>query len=223
MPSPGAFKGADADPEATLELFVDYLDKMEKVFWLSRGYNPVTGVKVDWDSKEKKDLLLVEGGDEVTDLFKYVGKVLPGDTYDQAVEKVKVALKKRGNQRRLQAVQHPLAGLAVLRLVAQGGTEGRPADRLDGLQRQQRPGGGPEDPDPCEPGPTAAQHLRLPDPRAHPHPGGAQAQPRRQQQVLQLGHDPQLPPVRAPGGGAEAVLLSSTRRPLPLQEALHGQ
>ena len=35
MPSPGAFKGADADPEATLELFVDYLDKMEKVFRLS--------------------------------------------------------------------------------------------------------------------------------------------------------------------------------------------
>ena len=41
----------------------------------------MTGVRVDWDSKEKKDLLLVEGGDEVSDLFKYVGKVLPGDTY----------------------------------------------------------------------------------------------------------------------------------------------
>ena len=34
MPSPGPFKGADADPEATLELFGDYLDKMEKVFRL---------------------------------------------------------------------------------------------------------------------------------------------------------------------------------------------
>ena len=98
MPSPGAFKGADADPEATLELFGDYLDKMDKVFRLSRGYNPVTGVKVDWDSKEKKDLLLVEGGEEVSDLFKYVGKVLPGDTYQEAVDKVKAALKKRGNR-----------------------------------------------------------------------------------------------------------------------------
>ena len=77
---------------------MDYLDKMEKVFRLSRGYNPVTGIRVDWDSEEKKDLLLVEGGDKVTDLFKYVGKVLPGDTYDQVVEKVKVALKKRGNR-----------------------------------------------------------------------------------------------------------------------------
>jgi hypothetical protein len=37
MPSPGAFRGADADPEATLELFNDYLEKMEKVYRLSRG------------------------------------------------------------------------------------------------------------------------------------------------------------------------------------------
>ena len=42
MPSPGTFKGADADPEATLELFGDYLEKMDKVYRLSRGYNPVT-------------------------------------------------------------------------------------------------------------------------------------------------------------------------------------
>ena len=47
MPSPGSFKGADTDPEATLELFVDYMDKMDKVFRLSRGCNPVTRVKVD--------------------------------------------------------------------------------------------------------------------------------------------------------------------------------
>ena len=43
-------------------------------------------------------MLLVEGGDEVSDLFKYVSKVLPGDTYQQAVDKVKAALKKRGNR-----------------------------------------------------------------------------------------------------------------------------
>ena len=98
MPSPGLFKGADADPEAMLELFTDYLDKMEKVFRLSRRYHPTTGNKVDWDSEEKKDLLLVEGGDEISDLFKYVGKVAQGDTYAEAVEKVKIALKKRGNR-----------------------------------------------------------------------------------------------------------------------------
>ena len=47
------------------------------------SYNPVTGVEVDRSSEEKKDLLMVEGGDEVSNLFKYVGKVLPGDTYQQ--------------------------------------------------------------------------------------------------------------------------------------------
>ena len=98
MPSPGPFKGADAYPEAMLELFEDYREKMEKVYRVSRGYNPVTGVKVDWSSEEKKDPLLVEGGKEVNDLFKYVGKVLPEDTYQQAVDKVKVALKKRENR-----------------------------------------------------------------------------------------------------------------------------
>ena len=35
MPSPGPFRGADADPEATLELFDDYLEKMDKVYRLS--------------------------------------------------------------------------------------------------------------------------------------------------------------------------------------------
>ncbi len=98
MPSPGQFRGADADPEATLELFTDYLEKMDKVFMVSRGYNPATGNKVDWTSDEKKAILHVEGGNEVAELFKYVGKVLPDDTYAQAVEKVKNALKKRGNR-----------------------------------------------------------------------------------------------------------------------------
>ena len=32
------------------------------------------------------------------DLFKHVGKVEDGDTYDQAVEKIQNALKERGNQ-----------------------------------------------------------------------------------------------------------------------------
>ena len=65
---------------------------------ISRNYNPATGVKVYWTSDEKKAILQVEGGDEVGDLFKYVGKVLTQDTYDAAVEKIKAALKKRGNR-----------------------------------------------------------------------------------------------------------------------------
>ena len=40
--------------------------KMEKVFSLLRGVNPVMGVRVDWNSEEKKGLLSVKGGDKGT-------------------------------------------------------------------------------------------------------------------------------------------------------------
>ena len=97
-PSPGPFKAKDADPEATLELFEDYLETMVRVFRLSRRINPATGQKVDFDDDEKKDLLIVEGGQDMSDLFKHVGKVAAGDTYEAAVEKIRVGLKKRGNR-----------------------------------------------------------------------------------------------------------------------------
>ena len=56
------------------------------------------GVRVDWNSEVKKGLLLVKGGDEGTDFFKYGGEVLQEDTYQQAVDEIKNALKKRGNR-----------------------------------------------------------------------------------------------------------------------------
>ena len=43
-------------------------------------------------------MLKVEGGNDMKDLFKHVGKVLVGDTYDAAVTKIKTALKRRGNR-----------------------------------------------------------------------------------------------------------------------------
>ena len=98
VPSTGIFKGADAEPEATLEMFTDYLTKMDNVFRLSRPFNPVTGAKIEWEDKDKKAMLEVEGGEEKQDLFQYVGKVLEEDTYVQAVEKIKAALKGRENR-----------------------------------------------------------------------------------------------------------------------------
>ena len=71
--------------------------QMEKVVSLSRGVNPVMGVRVDWNSEEKKGLLLVKGGDEGTNFFSYVGKVLQEDAYQQAMDEFKNALKMRGN------------------------------------------------------------------------------------------------------------------------------
>ena len=96
--SPGLFKSKDAEPEATLELFSDYCDTMQRVFRLSRRIHPTTGAKIDFDDTEKKDLIIVEGGEDMQNLFKHVGNVVEGDTYDQAVDKIKEALQKRGNR-----------------------------------------------------------------------------------------------------------------------------
>ena len=60
---------------------------------MRRRIHPATGDRIEFDNDEKKDLLLVEGGEDMQKLFKYVGKVLDGDTYDQAVGKIGAALK----------------------------------------------------------------------------------------------------------------------------------
>ena len=96
--SPGGFKAKDADPEATLELFEKYVLSMERVFRLNRRTNPVTGVRVEFDDGEKKDIILLEGKTDMEDLFNHVGKVVSGDTYEEAVEKIRAALKGRGNR-----------------------------------------------------------------------------------------------------------------------------
>ena len=96
--SPGVFKSKDAEPEATLELFEDYLKVMERVFRLSRRIHPTTGAKIAFDEAEKKDLIVVEGGEDMANLFEHTGKVLETDTYEEAVEKIKAALRKRGNR-----------------------------------------------------------------------------------------------------------------------------
>ena len=53
--SPGIFKSKDAEPEATLELFSDYCETMERVFRLRRRIHPTTGARIEFDDAEKKD------------------------------------------------------------------------------------------------------------------------------------------------------------------------
>ena len=60
--SPGPFKAREADPEATLEGFEDYLEMMVRVSRLSRRIHPTTGAKIEFDDAEKKDMLIVEVG-----------------------------------------------------------------------------------------------------------------------------------------------------------------
>ena len=108
--SPGQFKVKDADPEQTLESFELYLEAMQKAFRLNRRVNPTTGSKVEFDDQDKKDIIQLEGGHDMVDLFKHVGKVQEGDTYDEAMVKIRRALKGRGN--RTAAVFKLFTGMA---------------------------------------------------------------------------------------------------------------
>ena len=96
--SPGAFRTKDADPEGTLELFERYCESMNRAFRLNRRTDPTTGARVEFDDTDKKDIIQLEGGVDMQDLFKHVGKILDGDTYQQAIKKITDALKKRGNR-----------------------------------------------------------------------------------------------------------------------------
>ena len=100
--SPGVFTVKDADPEETLERFELYLEAMLKAFRLNRRVDPTTGAKVNFDDQDKKDIIQLEGGPDMVDLFKHVGKVQEGDTYDEAMVKIRRALKGRGNRKRKQ-------------------------------------------------------------------------------------------------------------------------
>ena len=74
------------------------MENMERIFQLNRRMNTVTGNLVDFDDEFKKNIIQLEGGAEMQDLFKHVGKVLPGDSYAQAMEKIKAALRGRANR-----------------------------------------------------------------------------------------------------------------------------
>ena len=95
--NPGPFKAVAADPEGTLEMLEDYCRTMEMVFRLSRRVT-ATGTKVDFDDSEKKDMIQIEGGEDMMQLFRFVGKVQDTDSYQQAITKIKTALKKTGNR-----------------------------------------------------------------------------------------------------------------------------
>ena len=77
--NPGPFKVIAAVPEGTLERLKDYCRTMEMVFRLSRRVT-ATGTKVDFDDSEKKDMIQIEGGDDMMQLFWFVGKVQDTDS-----------------------------------------------------------------------------------------------------------------------------------------------
>ncbi len=94
----GVFKGKEADPKTTRERLDRYLENIERLFVLNRRINTQSGLTIEFTDEEKKNILCVEGGTEMQELFKHKGKVQNDDTYEDAVRKIKEALKKRENR-----------------------------------------------------------------------------------------------------------------------------
>ena len=53
---------------------------------------------MEFDNTDKKKIIKLEGGHDMVDLFKHVGKVNDENTYEAAMQKIRKALRGRGNR-----------------------------------------------------------------------------------------------------------------------------
>ena len=90
------FRSIDANPGGTLQLFLKYTERIELMFELV--FRKQDGTALTPTDREKKALLLFKGGDDMKNLFQYVGKVEDTDSYDAAIKKIKSGLMDRTNK-----------------------------------------------------------------------------------------------------------------------------
>ena len=91
-----SFKAVDANPGATLQLFNRYVDRLSLLFELV--FRKADGTPYIPTDREKKAMLLLKGGDDMKNLFQYVGKVEDADSYDDVIRKIKKGLGERTNK-----------------------------------------------------------------------------------------------------------------------------
>ena len=88
--SPGPFKAKKKDPEKMLADFELYVKAIKNLMVLTDN--------ADATDAKKKALMQSVGGPDMIWLWDYMGKVLEGDTYQQAIDKVRVAITGQTNQ-----------------------------------------------------------------------------------------------------------------------------
>ena len=112
---PAPFKVAKkGDPEQTLQDFLDYIELFEQFLTATNANAGHTAQHAQCSTCVKcKAMLVLIGGKEIDSLFKHVGKVLQGDSYDQAINKVKEGISKQTNQ--------SMARFKLMREMSQGG------------------------------------------------------------------------------------------------------
>ena len=91
-----AFKSVDLQPGATLKVFDRYIERLELVFLLV--FRKADGTPYDPSDKEKKAMLLLKGGDDMKNLFKYVGQIADSDSFEDTVKKIRKGLGDRTNK-----------------------------------------------------------------------------------------------------------------------------
>ena len=102
------FRAIDANPGGTLQLFLKYSERIELMFELV--FRKADGTSYTPNDREKKALLLFKGGDDMKNLFQFVGKVEDADSYSAAIDKIKSGLMERTNkvvQRNLLLADYP--------------------------------------------------------------------------------------------------------------------
>ena len=90
------FKTIEANPGATMKVFERYVERIKLMNQLV--FRKADGTPYDPSDGEKKAMLLFKGGDDMKNLFEYVGRVEDSDSFDQAIEKIRNGLRKRTNK-----------------------------------------------------------------------------------------------------------------------------
>ena len=88
--NPGVFKAHKKDPERMLTDFNLYTKSFANFM--------VVTDNVGASEAKKKALIQAVGGPDMVFLFDYIGKVVVGDTYDAAIDKIRLAITGQTNQ-----------------------------------------------------------------------------------------------------------------------------
>ena len=90
------FKSLDTDPSGTAKRFTEYVEEMKLYFQLA--FRKADGTAYAPTDQEKKACMLLKGGKDMRNLYEYVGTVLDGDSFEEAVTKIKNGLSARTNK-----------------------------------------------------------------------------------------------------------------------------
>ena len=90
------FSTVDADPGATLKRFDDYIKQMKLLFTLV--FRKADGTAYPPTDAEKKAMTLLKGGKDMHTLFEHVGSVAEGETFEEAINKIRTQLTERTNK-----------------------------------------------------------------------------------------------------------------------------